>query len=240
MSNNIPSVSVKDLKLKRELHEIIKRNSRRSKLMNTRSIVYEWIAIISLFILTIFVPAHTIYIGLYNTDPLDYYGIAFALLFLTAFFSLIAAGLASNRYVKTKYIDRAFLVNTSSINYNTDILFTIRCDAIYNYLRSEGIRDNNLIESIIKYYTEQSDNHRKTRWLPFTIFSAFLFPLWNNFVTKFWDWSDIGNIVVLFLLVLLVATNVWIFRRSLETLVFAKANNYIELANILRTIKSYL
>ncbi|RRJ54789.1 hypothetical protein EHV15_34935 [Paenibacillus oralis] len=232
--------SVTDQKLKQKLYKIcFKENSRRSVLLDKRAIAFEVIAISALSTLIIFVMQSTINIAVKNVDPPTYYGLAFAGLLLIAILCLIGTGVSSNLYVKRKYSDLSFLVSRFSINFNTDILFSVRCDAVYEFLKNESKLDCDHIDYLIGHYTERSETIRKQKWLPFAILSAFLFPFWNVTVSKTLNWSDFGTNILLFIFAILLSSCMWIWRRNIESTLFSKSNNYLYIASILRTIKSY-
>ena len=207
--------------------------------MDKRAIVFEVIGIITLCILIILVTLSTINIAVKDVDPPTYYGPAFAGLLLIGIFCLIATGVSSNLHVKRKYSDLSFLVSRLSIKFNTDILFSVRCDAVYEFLKNERKLDCDYIDYLIGHYTEKSETIRKQKWLPFAIFSAFLFPFWNATVSKTLNWSDIDKNILLFIFAILLSSYIWIWRRNIEAILFSKSNNYLYIASILRTIKSY-
>ncbi|WP_063563822.1 hypothetical protein [Paenibacillus sp. O199] len=232
------SHSVNDQKIKMRLYEIcFKENTRKKTIMDKRSIVLEWIAVIafSLLIMLVFVTM----LILQDAEAPGFYGPTFAVLLLIGFFSMIGSVDSSNRYIEKKHNDLSFLVSNLSINFNTQILFSIHCEAVDDFLKKEGKRDKDQLDYLINFFTDKSESYRKTRWLPFAIVSAFVFPFWNTYVSKITDWTDITSVFLNLLLALTLSIIVFIFRKNIETLILSKSKNYLHIASILRTIKTF-
>lgn len=239
ISSEVVKHSVKDQKLKKRLYEIcFKENSRKLLLMNTSAIAFEIISIVAFIILLLLIVIGGV-ITYKNIDTPSYYAPLLAGILLVGILSLFSAGITSNFYVKKKYSDFSFFDKNVSINFNTEILFYIRCDKICEFFESEGIIEDNQISYLIEYFTEESESIRKLKWLPFATLSAFLFPFWNVTVSKLFSWNEIHMSILLFVFAIFLSICIWIWRRNIESLIFSKSNNYLYLARVLRTIKSY-
>ncbi|WP_149847147.1 hypothetical protein [Paenibacillus sp. 37] len=239
-NEKLSNESVQDQIIKRDLFVVLKVNSRFKKLMSTKAKVFESIAIIALIILLFSILGNMIYQVWTGKDTSYLFGIAYVVLFLLGIGGVIGSSIASNFYIKKEYSDLSFLVNFWILNFNKDVLFSIQCDAVHTYLKSKGKMNSDFIDYLIGYYMERSESLRKLRWLPVAIFTAFLFPLWNIFLNKMFTDSDLIIALGIIATLIPVATiNVWIFRRNIEPIFFAKPNKYLQLATILRTIKTF-
>ncbi|WP_337035136.1 hypothetical protein [Paenibacillus illinoisensis] len=243
--------SVKDQLLKKGLYEELKKNTIRKKLMSRWAITSEVTGIIFLLLFILFVFYSTSMI-LEETEPPKYYGPIFAALFLVGYFSIVTTGLLSDKHVKRNYKDRyeflrhkfsfkTLFKSTSIINFNMGILYSIQCDAIFDYLKQNGkTGDTKIIDYLIEYYTDESERIRKKRWIPFAILIALSLPTWTLFIRSLFEegWSNVGFVLFLSLLVGLTIMVTFI-KRILDALLFKVPNDYLHLANILRTINSF-
>lgn len=214
--------------------------------------VWEWTSIVFLLMFIVYVSYSTILIvGMVETPK--HHGPIFAGLFLMGYFSIPATGICSDRYVKRTYSDRhkflrhkfsfkTLFKSTSIINFNMQILYSIQCDAILKYFHKKGISitDTKYIDYLISYYTEESERIRKRQWLPFAILITLSLPGWPLLIKSILEgkWSNIG-FVLLIALVLGLTVFVTLIKKVLDILLFKVSNDYLLLANILRTIKSY-
>lgn len=248
---NEPKNSVKDQLLKQGLYEVLKKNTIRKKLMSKWAFASEVTGIVFFLFFIAFVFYSTSII-LEGTEPPKYYGPLFAVLFLVGYFSIKTTGLLSDLYVKRNYKDRYELLrhkfsfktlfkSTSVINFNMRILYSIQCDAILDYLKQNGkAGDTKIIDYLIEYYTDESERIRKKRWIPFAILIALSLPTWTLFIRSLFEgeWSNVGLVLLLSLLVGLTLLVTFI-KRILDAWLFKVPNDYLHLANILRTINSY-
>ncbi|KGP77410.1 MULTISPECIES: hypothetical protein [Paenibacillus] len=232
--------SVQDQIVKRDLYSLLNKNSRSKMLMNTTAKVFEWIAIITLSLLILSIFGNLIFSWWTGKETPSYLGIIFVVMFLGGFVGLIGSGTASNLFVKKEYIELSFLVKYWILNFNKEILFSIQCSAIHKYLKNNSKMDKNYIDYLIAYYTERSDSLHKLRWLPVAIFTAFLFPLWNISLNKLFAASNLSTAIGIILTLILAATIiVWLFRKVIEPIIFYKSIKYLQLATILRTVKTF-
>lgn len=229
-NKNLSNESLLDQIIKRDLYALLEANSRSKKLMNIKARIIEWIAIIALIILILSIFGNMIYQVRTGRETSYLFGVAYAFLFCLGVGGVIGSSIASNLYIKKKYSTLSFLVNFWIFNFNKEVLFSIQCDAVHTYLKSKGKMNTEFIDYLIGHYTERSESIRKLRWLPVAIFTAFLFPLWSIFLNKMFTESDLGIVLAIIATLIPVATiNVWIFRRNLEPIFFAKPNNYLQL-----------
>ncbi|MGG4132156.1 hypothetical protein ABEW19_28280 [Paenibacillus illinoisensis] len=235
---SLPSTSVKDQLLKRKLYDILRKNDRRKKLMNGWAHFCEWFGYIALVLFGSFM-LHGLSIIFKGAETPWYYGPIGAALLLCSYYSFVMAKECSGRYVKRTYNDRTQFLGYNYSSYHMEVLFSLQCDAVYDYLKNNDTRDPDLIDYLIDYYTAESESIRKRRWVPFAIFIAFSLPAWASFIrSQLGDWSNIKAIPLFFFFTAGITVIVWLFKKCLDNSLFKKPNDYLQLANILRTIKN--
>lgn len=241
---NLSKESVQDQEIKHDLFKILKDHSRQTTIMGPAAKRIEVFGIITLIILILSIIVSTASILITGKETPDIIGTVFVFLVFVGIGCFIGSTIASNIYIKRVYSNFSFLLRFSLFTFNKEALFVLQCDAVYKYIKSKGKMNKEQIDYLIAYYLEQSETLRKLRWLPIAIFSAFLFPLWNillNKILKELNWSNwiAVSLVIVLILIPLVSFIVWIFRRNIEPVLFEKPNKYLQLAAILRALKSY-
>jgi hypothetical protein len=140
----------------------------------------------------------------------------------------------SHKYTRTHYPEFALFIKRNPFRYSTNILFLIRCDAVYELLRKERFNIEH-IDNLLEYFENHGESIQKKRWLPIATYATFFFPFWSMIVNKLWD----NHFRELLLLTLLFPACVLIWRNNFQTIILSKPQQYNQISRILRTIKNY-
>ncbi|MGG4091496.1 hypothetical protein [Paenibacillus lautus] len=230
---------IQDQKLKKSLYTIcFSELTLRKTLLNRSAKWFEVISVLSSTVMLVIFVISIIKVSMGIEHLGHYYGIGMATLFIVSFYSLLASIWFSRKHIRRTYKDLSFLIEKRKFSYDKEVLFYIRCNHIYQYLKKKKFEHEKL-DDLIAFYNEKGESLKKKRWIPFATFATFVFPFWNTSVSKFLDWNDINKVITLFLFTFLLVILVWIWRKAIEQLLFSSSNNYLELAKILQAIKTF-
>lgn len=231
--------SVQDQKLKRELYKICFEDvTLQNTLFNKRTKWFEGIFLLSLAACIILLMVSGVLMAFWNADLSPMYGITMVSLLVISLCFMLATISSSRIHIKSQYKDLAFMIGKNKFKLDREVLFSIRCDQVYYYLKNNDY-DYNALDDLIAYYSIEGESIKKNGWVPFAIFTAFIFPFWNETVSKYLNWTEIDQIVPLVLFAILLPMGIWVWRQNVELFIFSKPNNYLELARILRTAKTF-
>lgn len=174
----------------------------------------------------------------WDYSPSYFYGVFLVCLGTITLLSHLVTIQSSRKYIRTEYKELSYLIGKSKFTYDKEILFALRCDEVYYFLRNNRFNHTN-IDSLIQYYSHKGDSIRKQRWLPIAIFATFILPFWNASVSKNLVWTEIDKVVHLALFAISLPIAVWVWRKNIEMIFLSRSNNYNELTIILRTVKSF-
>lgn len=146
--------------------------------------------------------------------------------------------LLSRSFLKKNYPEYKPLMNNKLFRYNGEVLFAIRCDKLYLFLKNNKFHSEDL-DSLIQYYSDHGDSIKKRRWTPIAIFTTLAFPIWNTTVSRFFYTDEIIFMLIIPLSIFLLVLLIWNTRNMIEQLFFTKETNNLEIAKILKTIKSF-
>lgn len=231
--------SVSDQKIKQQIYKICFEDlTLRNKLFNKRTRRFELVFVISCSLLMMQLLLFIVLFLVSGYTPGYIYGIFLVCLGTITLLSHLATIQSSREYIRSEYKELSYLIGKSKFTYDREILFALRCDEIYYFLRNNRFNHNNF-DNLIQYYSHKGESIRKQRWLPIAILATFILPFWNASVSKNLVWTEIDKVVPLALFAIFLPTAVWVWRKNIEMFFLSKSNNYNELTIILRTVKSF-
>lgn len=231
--------SVQNILMRGKIYDYcFKTLSLRKTIFSTSARYFEIISLVS-FITFFMMYIHGINISFSSDEKVPSYTSIY--LIFSFFFGLGShqiSVLLSRSFLKKNYPEYRPLMSNKLFKYNREVLFAIRCDKLYLFLKNNRFHSKDL-DSLIQYYSDYGDLIKKRRWTPIAIFTTLAFPIWNATVSKFFYSDEIIFMFIIPLSILLLVLLIWNTRNMIEQLFFTKETNNLELANILKTIKSF-
>ena len=145
--------SVADQKLKHQIYKIcFEELTLRNKLFNMRARRFEVVFVLSCSLLMAQLLLCIVLLLVWDYSPGYFYGIFLVCLGTITPLSHLATIQSSRKYIRTEYKELAYLVGKSKLTYDKEILFALRCDEVYYFLRNNRFNHTN-IDSLIQYFS---------------------------------------------------------------------------------------
>ncbi|MFK4168183.1 hypothetical protein ACI2LM_18215 [Paenibacillus lautus] len=176
--------------------------------------------------------------------------IYFIIIFLVVIFCFLMSLLfasksvkASNEYIISKYPYYRNLIIKKPKTYSKEVLTALRCDEIYKNINTWEIKYID-IDDLIEYYDVKGEDLKNSKWYPITLWSLIIFPVYGEFIASLYSKTTtvIASSVLFLVLIFLGTILFWFinkFRLIISAFLLFESDNYKELVDILKIIKTF-